>query len=458
MLPPLPPALALSTSAFQEEQHVLVRQLLANLGTLSQAEIATLIRLGSVTQTELLPLIKQYLALYQADKPQRALSQAIPLLDRVRKPGRLMEYKELLLQPGFLEYSNCGSELADSRQPEVLAFLKTALANPKAPAILRRIAFLNLARTGGAAMVPTILAVRNHGRQRRVSGSFPERLGLDKLPHRLLSKDEARVHQHYTHVIALEKDWALLTTGELGNVDDLWVARWDGAHWSDLHFTGESLLPWNGPSRKEPNPPPIRYTLDWYTRFVGNEVLSQDSDGDGLTDVMEKRLGTDPQNADTDGDGLTDSEDRNPLARPRPLVTDEEKIMVASFEALYAFDSYDAWPCVIRLPKGMRPLELLGLNGRLFALPDAATGTPLTSCIGKGTAEYTFLLREYDFAGKKLPREKMKNRVLWNATHTEAKISLNRYYGILNAEGYDVRLRKFGAEWVVIGLRSTWVS
>jgi Bacterial TSP3 repeat len=450
------PVPVLSAYTLQEERHALARQLLAQLGTLNEAERKTLIRLGPITQVEVIPFIKQYLALYKAREPHRALSEAIHLLDRVRKPGRLMEYKELLLQPGFLENSNCAAELASSRQPEVLAFLKAALANPKAPATLRRLAFLSLANTGGAAMVPTILAVRNKERQRRISGSFPERLQLDTLPHRVLSEDEA--WRYYTHVIALEKDGALLTTGELGNADDLWVARWDGARWSDLRFTGESLVPWNGPSRKEPKPPAIRYPLDWYTRFVGNEALTKDADHDGLTDVMEKRLGTDPQRADSDGDGLTDSEERNPLARPRPPVTDEEKIMVASFEALYAFDSHDAWPCVIRLPKGMRPMEFFGLNGRLFALPKAATGTPLTSGIGKGTAQYNFFLPEFDFAGKKLPREKRKNRVLWNATRTEAKISLNRYYGMLNAQGYDVRLRKFGAEWVVIGLESTWVS
>ncbi|MBB6048343.1 thrombospondin type 3 repeat-containing protein [Armatimonas rosea] len=458
MLPPLPPALVLSTCAFQEERHAQARQLLANLGTLSQAEITTLVRLGSVTHTELLPLLKQYLALYRTDEPQRALSQAIELLDRVRRPGQLMEYQELLLQPGFLENVRWDRELADSRQPAVLAFLKAALANPNAPPELRRLAFLNLGRTGGAAMVPTILAVRNQERQRRVSGSFVERLQLERLAPRVLSKEESRHSRILTEVIALEKDWALLTNGELGHGDDLWVARWDGAHWSDLRFTGETLTPWKGPTRKEPNPPPIRYPLDWYARFVGNEALTQDSDHDGLTELMEKRLGTDPNNPDSDGDGLTDSEDRNPLAAPRPPVTDEEKIIVASFEALYAFRSYNAWPCVIETPKGMRPLEFFGLNGRLFALPYVATKTPLTSCIGEGTAAYHFHLPEYDFAGKKLPRKKIKDWILWNAAHTEAKISLNRYYGMLNAEGFDLRLRKFGAEWVVVGLRSTWVA
>ena len=35
-------------------------------------------------------------------------------------------------------------------------------------------------------------------------------------------------------------------------------------------------------------------------------VPSVDSDGDGVSDVMEKEMGTDPFNPDTDSDGLTD--------------------------------------------------------------------------------------------------------------------------------------------------------
>jgi hypothetical protein len=54
---------------------------------------------------------------------------------------------------------------------------------------------------------------------------------------------------------------------------------------------------------------------DWEISHFGD--LSQnpgnDSDGDGLTNVQEYNLDTDPTNADTDGDGLSDSEDPNPL-------------------------------------------------------------------------------------------------------------------------------------------------
>jgi M6 family metalloprotease-like protein len=42
----------------------------------------------------------------------------------------------------------------------------------------------------------------------------------------------------------------------------------------------------------------------------GSKILSlKDSDGDGLFDYVEERLGTDPRNPDTDSDGLTDREE-----------------------------------------------------------------------------------------------------------------------------------------------------
>jgi len=48
-----------------------------------------------------------------------------------------------------------------------------------------------------------------------------------------------------------------------------------------------------------------------------------DSDGDGLTDVQEAILGTDPFNVDTDGDGLTDGEEVNQLGTD-PLSEDSD--------------------------------------------------------------------------------------------------------------------------------------
>lgn len=49
-----------------------------------------------------------------------------------------------------------------------------------------------------------------------------------------------------------------------------------------------------------------------------------DSDGDGLTDVMESKLGTNPFNIDTDGDGLTDGYEYN-ILETDPLKQDSDE-------------------------------------------------------------------------------------------------------------------------------------
>jgi hypothetical protein len=43
------------------------------------------------------------------------------------------------------------------------------------------------------------------------------------------------------------------------------------------------------------------------------ETLRRDSDGDGVTDLVEERIGTDPFDADSDGDGIADGKDGLPL-------------------------------------------------------------------------------------------------------------------------------------------------
>jgi tetratricopeptide (TPR) repeat protein len=63
-----------------------------------------------------------------------------------------------------------------------------------------------------------------------------------------------------------------------------------------------------------------------------------DSDGDGWTDVQEKKAGTDPSNKDTDNDGYWDSKDPNPLdtnipvaeSVPAPAPTKASKISPSS--------------------------------------------------------------------------------------------------------------------------------
>jgi hypothetical protein len=52
--------------------------------------------------------------------------------------------------------------------------------------------------------------------------------------------------------------------------------------------------------------------------------LGIDSDGDGLTDIQESELGTDPSKADTDGDGLTDQDEQNLGTLPNDPDSDDD--------------------------------------------------------------------------------------------------------------------------------------
>jgi hypothetical protein len=68
-------------------------------------------------------------------------------------------------------------------------------------------------------------------------------------------------------------------------------------------------------------------------------AIEKDSDADGLTDVLEEKLHTDPQNADTDGDGISDGDDDFPQVSARlapgpttPIIQDLLK-RIAGYES-----------------------------------------------------------------------------------------------------------------------------
>lgn len=68
--------------------------------------------------------------------------------------------------------------------------------------------------------------------------------------------------------------------------------------------------------------------------FIASQ-LQKDSDGDGLSDEQEKKLGTDPHNPDTDGDTFSDGQEvlvfhSNPLKKNTP---DEIQAMVMAMPA-----------------------------------------------------------------------------------------------------------------------------
>ena len=96
------------------------------------------------------------------------------------------------------------------------------------------------------------------------------------------------------------------------------------------------------------------------------ELLQQDSDGDGLTDLAEERLLTDPASRDTDGDGLEDAVD------PLPAIPFQPGVPTAPARALAAFVA-DLW-------KGGMPALVEGVSGGpqpLGGVVGTSGGSPL---------------------------------------------------------------------------------
>jgi hypothetical protein len=146
--------------------------------------------------------------------------------------------------------------------------------------------------------------------------------------------------------------WTIFSSNFLG-FQEFWVAySKDTRNWSRPLYTGIPVLPtdnyhirvrnhqidfdWQGeleaPSQKTYYRSFIDTTITGYT--IHKYTLYADTDADGLTDLAEEALHTDPFEADTDNDGKIDSFDQNPLAAPAKILTVQEKLhkMLIEFE------------------------------------------------------------------------------------------------------------------------------
>ena len=333
-----------------------------------------------------------------------------------------------------------------SSDPTSVAFMIRALNDPRADPEQRDDAYVNLARTGGAAGLKAVLAMRRW------------RTRLEPLAARVIGGLNPTGHGARTKVVRQRRDesgrtWGLLQSDALGNYGDLWLAEKVDGRWRRPLFTGVSIaarLDWvEGtavpPSKIDGKTGAQLLAGDWLDILKSNAAIRRDTAGSGMTDVEKLRLGLDPTKKDTDGDGVPDAVDAWPNVASHPL-SESEQVLAAVFEARYRFSDSDG-PAVFEAPASMKPFEMPGRNGPTIWTvysEDDKHDTPLEQCFGSGVIFISF------GSPKEKPAKDDTDVIEWNATKTEASVMISTSHTGLSHNGIVVTARKFGATWVVI--------
>lgn len=324
-----------------------------------------------------------------------------------------------------------------SSHPEAVAFMMETLRNPNEARAWRHAAFQHLASVGGREGLQAIRNVRAKPGPRK---PWFERLDLpEDLKNGIVD----------TKKDAKGRTWMLFHSSILGNWSDLFIVEKLASGWGRPLFTGA----WAGrtfgnqaPKEFRGIPIPKLIATEWIRIFPDDPAINADSDGDGLTDIVEARLGTDPKKADTDGDGLSDAVDPCPNASPRPL-GDVEQIIAASIEARFFLED-EGVPAILSV-EGVKSFELYGYSRTvLWAMPEYKS--ELNMLYGGGVNIIGFQSRDL---------EKPKTETFqFSPDHKTVRTVISRYSGGLDGEGIEVTLKKFGNEWFVVDMVQRYVS
>ena len=372
--------------------------------------------------------------------------------DRVLVPLLLSHGDVELAAPFFLEQikkekqpergSSSLEAISKSSHREAVKFMIDALNNPKAPSAWRRAAFIHLAGTGGDAGVQ---AVRN---------AVPKPGPRPRWQTRVDPAANTRRTKPKEGKDSKGRTWVLFQSGVLGNYTDYYMAEKVGSKYGEAIFLGFYDGPtWGKEAPKEHRKIPMAklVSTEWINVFPNDAEVRKDADADGLTDLVEQRLGTDPKVADTDKDGLRDDVDPCPNAAPRAM-GDREKIVAAAVAAQF-FENDWGVPAVISVEK-LAPFEMAGYPEPLMWTVGRREGT-LGSMYGGGVNNIAFgpVVRDFD--------QKIADDADWLEISADGKTAhtmISRYSGGLNGEGVEVVLRKVGDEWFVTDLITRYVS
>jgi outer membrane protein assembly factor BamB len=398
---------------------------------------------------------KEMLSLYESAKLHSTKEKVLGWLARSGDSSAtislfldIIKNTESLKIDGYTSRNIALDAIAKSHDSKVISYLMEQLNNPLAPADIRQVAFQNLPKNAGEAGVKAVLAAKDTNKE---IGSISKFMRLADMPAAGYKESDKIRSIWPDHGMLLDtcKDsfgttWGLISSCAVGSLVDLWVAQYDDKTWGQPIFIGLQTKKIN--------------ETNWRKKIEKIKKMAVDSDSDGWSDLVEKRLGTDPKNPDTDGDGLKDSIDKNPLAAPRTL-NEDEQVIRAAFQARFQFHGERPAVLFVYLPKGMKPFELYGADWVTISQEERELPRPRDEkfeSIGKGIIFFAPL--NYDVDGNKIPDGKAKQIIRWNRNHTEAEVQLCTRFGGLDGTGYDIHLKRFGNDWVVIDIEMAWIS
>jgi hypothetical protein len=197
------------------------------------------------------------------------------------------------------------------------------------------------------------------------------------------------------------------------------------------------------------------------------DELRRDTDGDGLTDIAERLLFTDPGRTDSDGDGLLDAVDPTPNVNPATMGPVERGVARAlaffysedetaatrneradfPYSALYftvggcgqvAFSRGNEYGICLSTPEAVAALDQLAPGYPNFHVPNVTVLPPLTES-GKGYFRYG--------------EENLASQSATGADSGQLAIALD-FRGV----GYVVTLALLGGEYYPVAKRMTWIS
>jgi hypothetical protein len=182
------------------------------------------------------------------------------------------------------------------------------------------------------------------------------------------------------------------------------------------------------------SPPKKSPHLGKQTWMLSLQVLLQDSDGDGWTDIEEERMGLDPKNRDSDGDGVPDGQDICPNYAPKKDESQDEEIQILQ-KAVFAEYGLSRSRALLLVEPESKRFQVWGYRGPILFLKERWTW-------GKQHPE-----------GGIFVSWKIASKIEHDAT-----VSLSDYEGPLAGSGVELHLHKYGNEWFVTEKGSGWIS